>query len=185
MARFAEQLERFFYDPDEALPEGLELPEPRALAPLRETTPEEYLGFLLGTEWYAVRVPGIREVGRVPRLTEVPRAPAALLGVMNLRGEVIPVYDLKPRLRLAAAPAAVAGPGAPRTLLPSTARVIVLRSARGDAAVLVDSVLDVIRLRPSEIEPAPRGTGERDGILGLGRKADRLFILLDLEGLLP
>ncbi len=184
MSRFAEQLERFFYDPQEALPPGLELPEPRVQPSARQAPPDERLCFRLENEWYALPVSLVREVSRVAPLTEVPRAPASLLGVMNLRGEVLPVYDLKLRLRLATRPAPIAGPRADRTGLPRSARVIILRSPRGDAAVLVDAVQDVVRLMPAEVEPPPRGTAERDGIVGLGRRGDRLWILLDPEAVL-
>lgn len=181
MTRFEEQLKGFFYDPDEALPPGLALPDPRPPALSEDAIPTEYLCFRLEREWYAIRVAQVREVGRVPPLTEVPRAAAHLLGVMNLRGEVLPVYDIKPRLRLADAPAQVAGPFAERARLPRSARVIVLRSPKGAAAILADAVQDVVRLLPAEVEPPPRGTAERDGIVGLGRRGDRLWILLDPE----
>lgn len=184
MARFSEQLDRFFYDPDEAPPSGLDLPDPRTAAAPVEAAPEEFLCFRLETEWYGVRVELVREVGRVPPITEVPRASAALVGVMNLRGEVLPVYDIKPRLKLSAGPAQIAGPLADRSALPRSARVIVVRSPKGDAAILVDAVQDVVRLVPSEIEPPPRGTAERAGIVGLGRREDRLWILLDAEQVL-
>jgi len=184
VSRFAQQLDRFFYDPEEALPEGLDLPEPAGLQLTRTQAPDERLCFRLEGEWYALPVSGVREVARVPPLTEVPRAPAHLLGVMNLRGEVLPVYDLKLRLRLATRPAPVAGPRADRSGLPRSARVIVLRSPRGDAAVLVDAVQDVVRLSPDELQPPPKGTAERDGIVGLGRRGDRLWILLDAEQVL-
>lgn len=181
MSRFTEQLDRFFYDPQEALPPGLDLPEPQATVSAQRVVPDERLCFRLENEWYALPVSLVREVGRVPPLTEVPRASLHLLGVMNLRGEVLPVYSLKQRLRLATTLEQIAGPRADRSNLPRSARVIVLRSPKGDAGILVDAVQDVVRLLPSEIEPAPKGTAERDGIVGLARRNEKLWILLDPE----
>lgn len=183
MARFADQLDRFFYRPDEELPQGVVLPDPVELPAARAAEIGEYLCFRLGEEAYGVPIPRVREVLRVPPLTEVPRAPANVVGVMNLRGEVLPVYDLKLRLRLAVAAARIAGPEAAEAPARG-ARVIVVRSDRGDAGLLVDAVEDVWRLAQQDVEPTPKGTSERDGIVGLGRQRDRLCILLDVEQVL-
>jgi purine-binding chemotaxis protein CheW len=184
VSRFSEQLDRFFYRPDEELPPGLELPEPQDLPAGREAAAKEHLCFRLEQESYAIPIERVREVGRVPPLTEVPRAADHLLGVMNLRGEVLPVYDLKVRLRLTPEPPNVAGPYADRASLPRSSRVVVIRSEKGDAGILVDAVQDVLKLSQPEIEPPPRGTAERDGILGLGRKGAKMCILLDVDQVL-
>jgi len=144
-----------------------------------EQAPEQHLAFRLGEECYGLPLEGVREIVRVPPLTEVPRAAPNLLGVMNLRGEVLPVYDLKVRLRLSLAAAKVAGPDADPKAVPRSARVVVVRSPEGDAGVLVDAVLEVLRVPPSAIEPPPAGSAERGCIAGLARRKGSLCILLD------
>src|SRR5262245_17233449 len=106
MAGFAELLDDFFLRPDEAPVEGLDFPAegPVPAAEEREA-PSEYLAFLLEGECYGVPIAAVREIIRVPPVTEVPRGGPDLLGAINLRGEVLPVYDLKLKLRLTSAPA--------------------------------------------------------------------------------
>jgi purine-binding chemotaxis protein CheW len=111
---------------------------------------------MLGDECYALSLHALREIVKVPPLTEVPRSEPELLGVMNLRGEVIPVYDLELRLGLTRAPAPIAGPDANLAALPKGTRVLVVKSEEGAAGVRVDSVSGVVRLRPSAIEAPPR-----------------------------
>jgi purine-binding chemotaxis protein CheW len=170
-------LEEFFFRSDEAVGELEELAaglEPAAEAP--EEEPREYLGFSLAGEEYAVELERIREIVRVPQITEVPRAPADISGVMSLRGEVMPVFDLRKRLRLPAGEA------------PSTkrARVVVVDVGDGPEGILVDAVDQVVRLRPSTIEPPPPGLGglESECLCGIGRLRDRMFVLLNLPAVL-
>jgi purine-binding chemotaxis protein CheW len=173
-----EHLEEFFYRPDEdpgPLFEVGEAVEPVALAGASEA-PREFLAFALERETYAVPVSVLREIVKVPPLTEIPRAQKSLLGVMNLRGEVLPVYDLKPKLHLPPSPPLAQG-------TERTARVLVVRSEEGDAGLLVDRVEEVVRLRPSTIEAPPPGVagGERDCVVGIGRKGEALYILIDVD----
>lgn len=186
VARPSELLDRFFYRPDEDVAglEGLTAGEAEQPAPVPEEQAVEYLGFRLEGETYAARVASVREIVKVPPLTEVPGGAPHLLGVMNLRGEVMPVYDLKQRLRLAEAAPRVAGPEAPPP--PREARVVVLHGGGEPAGVWVDAVGGVVHLKPSSVEAPPRGVaqGERDLVVGLGRRADALYILVDLEAAL-
>ncbi len=183
MARFSDLLDDFFYRPDEDVGGLLELAEGGdgldSLQP--EEHPEEYLSFLLEGECYAVPISAVRELGKVPPLTEIPRAEPHLLGVMYLRGEVVPVYDLKLKLRLTDTAPVVAGPDAPPP--PRAARIIVVRTEQGPAGIWVDAVADVVRLKPSMLEPAPSGVGggERDCVVGIGRRGKLLYILLDIQ----
>jgi len=186
MTRFAALLDTFFYRPDEDVGALLDLPEPSegVRSAEVEELPQEHLSFWLERECYAVAIGFVREIVRVPHLTEVPRSASTLLGVMNLRGEVLPVYDIKPRLRLSGKTPVIAGPDADLSQLPRSARVVVLRLEDGDAGVLVDAVSDVVRLLPSQIESPPPGVGSRDCIIGLGRRRDQLCILLDVKRVL-
>ncbi len=175
-------LDSFFYRPDEDVGPIQELVAgtDETVEPVPEEIPEEYLAFRLEGEHYAVPIHGVREIVKVPPLTEVPRAAANLLGVMYLRGEVLPVYDIKVKLRLADKAQQAAGPDAPEP--PRGARIIVVQTADGLAGIWVDSVSEVVRLRPSMLELAPPGVGggERDCVVGLGRRKQQLFILLDI-----
>jgi purine-binding chemotaxis protein CheW len=173
-----ELLDDFFYQPDEDPGPLFDLgAAPELVVAAADEALQEFIAFTLEGETYAVPVIALREIVRVPPLTEIPRAEAALLGVMNLRGEVLPVYDIKPKLQLAAAPRQ--NPAA----APRSARVLVVRSEQGDAGLFVDAVTGVVRLRPSTIEAPPPGVagGEHDCVVGLGRKGDALFILVDVD----
>ncbi|HEX8705592.1 MAG TPA: chemotaxis protein CheW [Myxococcaceae bacterium] len=182
MSRFSELLDAFFYRPDEDVGGLLEFAAgtDEMLPVTPEETPEEYLAFTLESECYAVPIRSIREIGKVPPLTELPRSEPHLLGVMNLRGDVIPVYDIKMRLRLTEKPAKVAGPDAPPA--PRQARLIVALTEEGPAGIWVDEVKEVVRLKPSMVEQAPNGVGgEKDCVVGIGRRASQLYILLDVQ----
>ncbi len=181
---FSSLLDEFFYRPDEAAGELFELGTlPEAPAPvLPEEEPAEYLVFSLDAERYAIPIGDVREIVRVPALTEIPRGAKNLLGVMNLRGEVLPVYEVKRRLHLSDTAPQIAGPDADLSALPKTARVVVIRDDEGDAGVLVDAVQEVVRLRPSTLEPPPAGVvTERDCVVGLGRRREQLYILIDVR----
>lgn len=170
-----EALERFMYRPDEEVGpflssdhEGRLTPVPRRAAVL-----EEFLAFRLEAETYAVPIGALREILRVPLLTRLPRAGAHVLGLMNLRGEMLPVYDVRQRLKL--------GAGDSRR---RKARVVVVRGLAGDAGMLVDEVEGVVRLPVDGLEAPPLAGLERDGVAGVGRLGRALYILLDVERVL-
>ncbi|HEU4382983.1 MAG TPA: chemotaxis protein CheW [Anaeromyxobacteraceae bacterium] len=162
-------LEEFFYSEAEAPPAPASDPGEGSAAALREV-----LVFELGAEEYALDIGVVREILRAPPITEVPRAPAHVLGITMVRGQVIAVHDPRRRLGLGAAPA---GPGA---------RVVVCDAGRGPLGLLVDGVSQVLRLPPSALEPRPQGIAgiDSDFIAGVGRAGERFFVLLDTEALL-
>jgi purine-binding chemotaxis protein CheW len=171
-------LDEFFYRPDEETPE---LPaiggrvEPAPEADLDSVVREEYLTFLLGREEYAVAIERVREVVKAPPITEVPRAPAHVLGVVTVRGEVVAVLDPRRRLGL---------PGAAPT--DGAGRVVIVDAGEGACGLVVDAVASVVRLPPGAIEPCPQGIGgpRAEFLAGIGRDGDRLFTVLDLGALL-
>lgn len=174
----ADPLEGFFYREDE---EGPEVPPIGGSpdAPGEDEDPdtalrEEYLTFLLGEEEYAVAVERVREVMKSPPITEVPRAPSHVLGVITVRGEVVAVLD--PRRRLGLPAGAPAGDG----------RVVIVDAGEGSCGLLVDRVASVVRLRAGTIEPCPQGFGgaHADCLAGIGREESRIFTVLDLGALL-
>jgi purine-binding chemotaxis protein CheW len=178
---FEELLDRFFYREDEPGIKGLQwLQDAPAPMPATEEYPREFLAFALSDEIYAMGIEQVREIVKVPSITEVPRAPKELLGVMNLRGEVLPVYDVRARLLLQSEVTPVRGPSD----VAKGSRVVLVKSDQGDAGILVDSVQGVVRLLPSLIESAPSGATERPYLSGISKRGERLFILLDVEKVL-
>jgi purine-binding chemotaxis protein CheW len=175
-------LDSFFYRPDEEVGplEKLQTDAAEPVTPIDTEEPQEFLAFRLESETYAIAIEDVREIVKVPLLTEVPRGQAGLLGVMNLRGEVLPVYDVKHRLGLVEKSPVVTGPGD----LPRTARVVLVRDEQGDAGVVVDGVDEVVKLLVSRFEAPPPGTTDRDSIIGIARKGEALYILLDVAQVL-
>ena len=175
-------LDSFFYRPDEEVGplDKLQTESAGPVTPVETEEPEEFLAFRLESETYAVAIEDVREIVKVPLLTEVPRGQKGLLGVMNLRGEVLPVYDIKQRLGLIDASPVVTGPAG----LPRSSRIVLVRDDQGDAGVLVDRVDEVVKLLASRFEPAPAGVTDRESIVGLARKGEGLYILLDVAQVL-
>jgi purine-binding chemotaxis protein CheW len=129
----------------------------------------ELLSFRLGGEVYAVLVADVREVLKNYHLTTVPNTPDYILGVMSLRGAMMPVIDLCKRFGLA-----------PRTN-DEKSRIVVVSSADEEVGLLVDQVTGVFRVLPNEIKPVPENLEQGAEFLrGIVRTADRLHILLDL-----
>jgi len=162
-------LDEFFYREDEPAP-GLELLGPEAAAGelLAPVVLEEYLIFRLAGETYGLEIRRVLEVLHTPRITEVPRAPADVLGVITVRGEVITVVD--PRGRI----------GLPRAEGPPANRVLIVDDGEGTCGLLVDQVAGVVRLPRGALEPCPQALGSGGGevFLGIGRDRDRLFLVL-------
>ena len=134
----------------------------------------EYLAFYLAGEAYAVPIAHIAEILKPLPITEVPRAPRNVMGVMSVRGKLVTVIDLRRRLKLAESP-----PDA-RT------RILLTGAADGEQiGLLVDEVRQVHRLAESEVEPANVLGGDQPGhIAGIGRPPGALLILLDLRPIL-
>jgi purine-binding chemotaxis protein CheW len=142
--------------------------------------PLQYLTFSLDTATLAISILRIVEIIEFRELTPVPMMPSFIRGVLNLRGAVVPVVDLRARF----------GRG-PADVSRKTCVIIVeLRSkeddSKQDIGVMVDQVNAVVEIAPGDIEPAPAfGTGLRpDFISGMGKLNERFVVLLDLESLL-
>ncbi len=120
----------------------------------------ELLAFRLGTAVYALPLASVREIARLGPLTEVPRAPADVLGVVSVRGRVTTVIDLRRRLRLEATPPT------------RHTRLLFVDAGAEVFGLLVEAVLQVHRLRDEEFEPGAGRPGEPgDAVAGLGRPA--------------
>lgn len=127
--------------------------------------------FSLGKEEYGVPIDQVREINRFAEITQVPKAPTSVLGVINLRGHVIPVISLRQRF------------GFPEKPADAASRIVVSDVAGQTAGFVVDSVTEVLRLSDGSIEPAPQTTNTVDSafIQGIGKLEDRMVIVLDLE----
>lgn len=142
----------------------------------REARPTRaVLTFVVGGETYGIDILHIREIIKVVEVTEVPRAPQFLLGVISVRGVVIPVLDLRARLRLDDTP------------LTRAARILVADRDGEPFGLLVDAVTGVVRFSDAEIEPPPSTLNVADAafLAGIGRyqagKRQRMVILLHLD----
>ena len=140
---------------------------------ITETT--QYLTFRLEDEIFALDIGKVREVLDFTAITKVPRTPDFMRGVINLRGTVVPVVDMKLKLGMMRTEKTI-----------NTCIIIAELELDGDVVVLgalADSVQEVIELDPDHIEPAPRiGTGLRiEFIKGMGKRDDSFIIILDID----
>jgi purine-binding chemotaxis protein CheW len=142
------------------------------------TETAQYLTFTLDSEQYAVDISKVREVLEFTSVTKVPRTPEFLRGVINLRGSVVPVVDLRAKFGLGQTQKSV-----------DTCVVITEVEGKGEKLVLgalADSVQEVIELEPKAIEPPPKlGTRVDIGFIrGMGKRDERFLIILDLDKVL-
>ena len=140
---------------------------------ITETT--QYLTFKLAEEIFALDITKVREVLDFTSITKVPRTPQFMRGVINLRGSVVPVVDLRLKFGMTRTEQTV-----------NTCIIIVEITLAGETVVLgalADAVHEVIELEPGQIEPAPKiGTRlKTDFIRGMGRRNDAFIILLDID----
>ena len=147
--------------------------------PALESAAGKYLTFRLGDEAYGIAVLKIREIIGLQKITPVPQMPPHARGVINLRGKVIPVVDLRRKFHLDEAPETE------RTC------IIVVQAQLGDGDVslvglIVDAVEEVTQIAAGEIEPKPdmTGSGQNTFILGLAKSEGSVKTLLDIEQLL-
>ena len=136
---------------------------------------EEYLCFRVAHEAYAISIMAIKEIVKPREVTPVPRMPAFIMGVISLRGVIIPVMDMRLRLSL---PVSSASGG--------RERIIVLRMDSGFCGILVDEVIQVARIIKSCIEdpPAVLDGIDRDFVTGLGHFDNSMLIILNLSAIL-
>jgi purine-binding chemotaxis protein CheW len=130
--------------------------------------------FDLASEHYGVDIADVREIMRMQTITKVPGAMAYIEGVINLRGKVLPVLDLRKRLGLHVGD------------LTEESRIVVIDIATGEVGVIVDAVTEVLRVQNSAIEgpSSMLAQGNSDYLRGIAKLSDRLIILLDLNKLL-
>lgn len=134
----------------------------------------QVVSFRLGDEEYGVDIMTVQEIILVGCITQVPEVPEHVLGVINLRGSVIPILNLRARF------------GMPEQAANDATRIVVMNLAGRTVGVVVDGVSEVLRLSHEDISPTPPslvGAG-KDYVTGLARRKERLLVLLDMARLL-
>ena len=137
----------------------------------QQNIPTEYLAFKLGSEEYGVDILKVQEIRGYESVTRIANAPEFVNGVVNLRGTIVPIIDMRIKFDL----------GAPT--YDQFTVVIVLNIASRVIGIVVDSVSDVTTLLPEQIRPAPEmgTTLNSDYLMGIGTLDERMLILLDIE----
>ena len=140
--------------------------------------PREVLSFKLGAEEYGIDILKVQEIRGYENPTRIAHAPAFMKGVVNLRGVIVPVVDMRLRFNLS------------EVRYDDFTVVIILNLSGRTIGMVVDSVSDVLALGPDQIKSAPEFNGQIDGnhIIGLGAvktgDVERMMILIDIEGLM-
>jgi purine-binding chemotaxis protein CheW len=134
----------------------------------------EYLTFRLGQEEYGIDILRVQEIRSYEQPTRIANAPAHVKGVINLRGVIVPIVDLRLRFNTA------------QCDYNDFTVVVVLHVAGRVVGAVVDAVSDVLEIAPDAIRPAPEMTSVVDAscIVGLASLSERLLILLDIEKLM-
>ena len=137
------------------------------------STQLQLVTFGIGEEEFGVDILAVQEINRMMELTRVPQSPPEVEGVINLRGKIIPVLDLRKRFGLST------------TEHSEQSRIIVVEVQARTLGFIVDRVHEVLRIESSIVEPAPAMVCsiDSDFIAGVGKLQDRLLILLDLNKL--
>jgi purine-binding chemotaxis protein CheW len=146
----------------------------KGVKPMNDVTTKakagQYLTFQLMAEQYGVPIETVREINRVGEITPVPRTPECVKGVMNLRGKIIPVVNLRVKFGME-----------PQAYTRDTC-IIVIDTQIGQVGMIVDSVKEVVDLKDNQIEPSPVLGNEASMtfVRGMGKVDQRVIILVDI-----
>jgi purine-binding chemotaxis protein CheW len=134
----------------------------------------EFLSFRLGNEDYAIDILTVREIRAFEKPTRIANTPAFICGVINLRGVIVPIVDMRIKFDL------------PNPEYDSLTAVIILNIANRLVGIVVDTVMDVLPLKASEICPAPEFNSriQASFVRGLAPMKDRMLILMDIQALI-
>jgi len=135
---------------------------------------QQWLTFGLGGEHYAVDIRYVRELIKPREITDIPRVPDFILGIISLRGIIVPIFDLRRRLKLEAAE------------IDLNTRIVVCEQGDRVAGLLVDNITQVVKFSEQEIEPPPAVLSglDRELVEGVGRVQGKMVVLLDLPSVL-
>lgn len=139
-----------------------------------DTMKDKFLTFAVDDEEYGIEIRDITEIIRIQKITDIPDVPHYIKGVINLRGKVIPVIDIRKRFNIHE-----------RTYNDRTC-IVVITTNGTDVGMIVDTVSDVVDIPENELEPAPRVKKSKTCrfIKALGKIGDAVKIILDTEKLL-
>lgn len=131
------------------------------------------VSFRVATEEFGIDILKVQEIIRMVPITTMPNAPDFVEGVINLRGQIIPVIDFRRKFGVYDGTA----------VNDTSRRIVVVSLSSTTIGLIVDSVSQVLKLQENDVSPAPEAAKGFDGdtIVGVGRLGDRLMILLDLE----
>lgn len=134
----------------------------------------QFVTFTLNNEQYAVDILNVQEINRITEITKVPNSPDYVEGVINLRGKVIPVINLRNKFCFEEKPK------------DDTSRIIIMEINGITNGLIVDSVSEVLRVPSSIVEPAPPMSSDLSSkfMKGIAKMNDRLIILLDIDKLI-
>ena len=135
---------------------------------------KQYVTFKLANEEYGIDILRVKEIKELARITRVPKAQSFVRGVINLRGEVIPIVDLRKKFNL------------PKVEETESTRIIIVAVEDMTVGMIVDSSSEVLDITSEEIEEPPIGmsTLDQGNIFGIGKIGQRLIILLDVSKIL-
>jgi purine-binding chemotaxis protein CheW len=139
-----------------------------------EGTSRELLTFTLGSEEYGIDILKVQEIRGYEAVTTIANAPEFIKGVINLRGIIVPIVDMRIKFKLG------------KVVYDETTVVIILNVLNRVVGMVVDGVSDVITLKAEQIKPAPEFGASLDTkyLLGLGTIDERMIILVDIERLM-
>ncbi len=135
----------------------------------------QWVIFTLGPEEYAVKATQVQEIARLSTFTHVPGMPSFIKGVINLRGKIVPILDLKSRFRIDEGKKNEA-----------STRIVISLVGEQLIGLVVDSVSGVVRIAASQIDPIPATLPKVDAeyLVGVGKLENRLVVLLNLDRML-
>jgi|Deesub1362B_J571_1020462.scaffolds.fasta_scaffold11005_2 purine-binding chemotaxis protein CheW len=129
--------------------------------------------FRVGKEEYGLDIQEVKEIIKMQEITEIPNAPEFIEGVINLRGQITPVMDMRRRLN------------AETEKIGKDTRIVIVETEGSNIGIVVDSVTGVIHMSERDISPPPVG-GENEFVKGVGKMKDnKLLILIDINKMLP
>lgn len=139
-----------------------------------QTEARQFLAFTLGQEEYGLDLLQVQELREYEKVTQIANAPAFLKGVVNLRGIIVPIMDMRIKLGF-------------ENVVYNELTVVIILSIRGrTVGMVVDSVSDVINLNPEDLKPAPEmgAAVGADYLIGLGTVDERMIILVDIDSMM-
>ncbi len=144
------------------------------MAEKKTSLEQQLVVFTLGNESYAVDINTVKEIIQLQPITKLPGTPPSVEGIINLRGSVIPIIDLRKRFEME------------RVEKNKETRIVVVNCANSSVGVMVDSVAQVLRIPRESIEPASSVFSDKqvEYLLGIVKLTDRLIILLDMDRIL-